>query len=246
MPLPTFRNTELQILGADYDALLQYSIGAVLSGSSNHANAYGWSGAAWDKIGETGNALDVNIKSGGPTGYALDGTLTGGSLQAKVIGIEGANQRQVAVDASGKLTVVESSASDIKTAVQNLDADGKVLRKTFAAVGVVDGGEVQITGLTPNGEYVIAAVRSTPATTGGAATARRRRIYEATGGAAADLAWEEPTAPAIADGAAYPYGGLGMPAKADAAGKLWLRYSVTGAGDINETGVVILLPRRSV
>lgn len=52
---------------------------------------------------------------------------TDGTQLARAMGIEGANQRQLAVNASGKLTVVEDSASAIKTDLDNIytrQADG--------------------------------------------------------------------------------------------------------------------------
>jgi hypothetical protein len=116
-----------------------------------------------------------------------------------------------------------------------------LIRKTLAVAGVVDGGEVEVAGLTASAPYELRCMRSTLATTGGAATHRQRSLYEDTGGAAVDLAYQEAAALAIADGISIPLR-PGPIMVTDAAGKLWLRYAVTGAGDITETVMLDFLP----
>jgi hypothetical protein len=148
-----------------------------------------------------------------------------------------------------KLAVTEASATSILARLTSLAADGILVPKTINAVAVADGGEVQITGLTANGYYRLAGFYTGPHTGGGIATHRLRRLYKATGGAVADLRWEEPVAAPgvpVADGVSYPYEETGGAfVQADAAGILWLRYTVTGGGTITEVGELYLLPRRT-
>jgi arginine repressor len=132
----------------------------------------------------------------------------------------------------------QTTLADLLT---ELRAHRTPIRKAFSAVAVADGGEVEITGLTAGRSYELRCFRCTPHTGGGAATHRTHRLYEATGGAAADLAWEDPASLAVADGESVPYN-PGPIMVADGAGKLWLRYTVVGGGTITETGKIDLLP----
>lgn len=163
-----------------------------------------------------------------PTGAATEATL--GDIKARL----------PAALVGGKLDVTLADVSAIAKDAE-LKLHRTLIRKVIPVVGVVDGGEVQVPGLTASAPYELRCWRSTPATTGGAATHRQRSFYEATGGAAADLAYQEAAALAIADGISVPLR-PGPILVADAAGKLWIRYAITGAGDINETLTLDLLP----
>ena len=110
--------------------------------------------------------------------------------------------------------------------------------------GVEDGDEVEITGLVPGAAYEMTLFASTAASTTGASTDRRRRIYEETGASGPDMRFEESSALPVADTCSYLYS-PGLTMIADAAGKLYLVYEVTPGApgdDITETVTLHLRP----
>lgn len=143
-----------------------------------------------------------------------------------------------ALEAGGNLAAVATAAG-------KLADDRKLIPLPFTCTAKADGEEVELTGFGALAYYTLLQFNSTPHTGGGIATHRQRRIYRATGGAIADLCWEEAAAVAVADGTFVPYSELGNVCKADAAGKMWLRYEVTGGGTITETGDLHFFPLRT-
>lgn len=193
--------------------------------------------------------------SGDPSTATLQGTGNGtlASILAKIIAAPATEAKQEALGVLATqatlalvLAQLDNKTSTLATSAQmvSLLADGTIIEKTPVVAAVVDGGEVQITGLTIGGFYELVMFSCSPHSGGGIATHRQHRLYNATGGAIADLRWEAPTDLAVADGVFYPYN-PGNILKADAAGKLWLRYEVTGGGSITETVCIYLKPRRS-
>ena len=106
-------------------------------------------------------------------------------------------------------------------------------------VGVADGGEVFSLGHLVSTYYEVRSFRYTPATPHGGTTHRQHRLFDATGGAAADLAWEESAAHAVADGYSTSFTS-GPLVKSDATGRICVRYQLTAGGTLDETVTMLL------
>ena len=224
--------------GGNLEAVKDALVSGGYSGSrlNTIANALTSGGYSADRL----NDIKVALEAGGATYLLLQ------ALEALLTTIDADTSRIPASPATE-----DGNLAAVKIALETLVTKATPVRFVVPVAGLEDGDEIEVTAAmatlgTPVADtiYEMRCFRSTLATTTGASTHRQRSIYEATGAAPEDQAWEEPVALAIASGVSYPYS-PGPTILLSATASFWVSYSVTpGAGgdDITETLVIDLLP----